>query len=196
MNRAVVVAAAIGLLAAPVSGGAQQRWSVELRTGAAFPTQTLGETDLNPGLGGEGTLAFRFMPHVSAYAGWDWIHFPTDRSFAGPEVDFVETGYAFGVRFEHPIRGEDSGLAYRVSVGGTYNHIEMEDGAGELVADTGHGLGWEVGTGVLMPFGGGVWRVTPGIRYRSLGRDLVVGAATTEVDLTYAALELGVARRF
>jgi hypothetical protein len=195
MNRAIVVATTIGLLAAPVAGGAQQRWSVELRTGAAFPTQTLGGTDLEVGLGGEGTVAFRFMPHVAAYAGWDWIHFPTDQSFAGPGMDFEETGYAIGLRFDHPFRSESTGLAYRIRVGATYNHIEIEDSEGELVADSGHGLGWEIGTGVVMPFGG-AWQFTPGVRYRSLGRDLVLGSASREVDLTYAALELGFARHF
>jgi hypothetical protein len=195
MNRAVVVAAAIGLLAAPGAGGAQQRWSVELRVGAAVPTQTLGGTDLELGLGGEGTVAFRFMPHVSMYVGWDWVHFPTEQSFAGPDMDFEETGYAFGLRFDHPFRGESTGLAYQIRVGATYNHIEIEDSGGELAADSGHGLGWEIGTGVVLPLGG-AWRLTPGIRYRSLGRELVVGSLSQEVDLTYAALELGFARHF
>jgi hypothetical protein len=195
MIRAVVLTAAIASIALPVPGVAQQRWSVELRTGVGFPTQSLGGTDLQMGFGGEATMAYRLIPHVSAYAGWDWIHFSADRSFAGPDVDFEETGYAFGLRFEHPFRGESSGASYRIRAGGTYNHIEIENSAGELAADSGHGLGWEIGTGVVLAFGN-AWRFTPGIRYRSLGRELVLGGVATDVDLTYAALEMGLARHF
>jgi hypothetical protein len=143
----------------------------------------------------EGTVAYRFMPHAAAYAGWDWLHFSSDRSFAGTDMDFEETGYAFGVRFDHPFRGESGGAGYRIRFGGTYNHIEVENAEGDLVADSGHGLGWEIGTGVIFPFGN-AWRITPGVRYRSLGRTLTVGSVESDVDLTYLSFELGFSRHF
>ena len=66
---------------------------------------------------------------------------------------------------------------------------------GEVLADTDHGLGWEIAGGIAYGFGTG-WTLNPGVRYRSLSRDLVIGDATTTVDLRYVALEVGVARRF
>jgi len=168
---------------------------VEFRGGMAVATQNLGGTDLGEGLGFEGTVSYRFMPHLAAYGGWDWLRFPADQSFAGPDVDFEETGYAFGLQFDHPFRGETSGAAYRVRMGATWNHIEIEDADGEIFADSGHGFGWEAGTGVIFPFGD-TWRFTPGLRYRSLARALTVGGTSTSVDLTYLSLELGFARRF
>lgn len=195
MIRASIVAAVVCAAALPRVGEAQQRWSLELRTGAAFATQDLGDADLGEGIGVEGTVAYRFMPHVSAYGGWDWLNFSTDASFAGADAELEETGYAFGLQFDHPFRGETTGAAYRLRAGATWNHIEIEDPDGDVVADSGHGLGWEVGTGVVVPFGD-TWRFTPGVRYRSLGRTLDVGGVPNDVDLTYVSLELGFARRF
>jgi hypothetical protein len=43
---------------------------------------------------------------------------------------------------------------------------------------------------------GGRWSLTPGLRYRSISRDLDIGSVTTTVDLQYIALEFGVALRF
>jgi hypothetical protein len=195
MSRATVVAAAVALQLSSAVLFAQQPWSVELRGGATLPTQQLGGADLENGVGIEGTLAYRFMPHTAAYVGWDWLHFLSRQSFAGPDMDFEETGYAFGLKFEHPFRGETTGAAYRLRFGGTYNHIEIEDSSGNLVTDSGHGLGWEIGTGVILPFGS-AWRVVPGVRYRSLGRTLTFGGVGTDVDLTYVALEIGFSRHF
>jgi hypothetical protein len=99
------------------------------------------------------------------------------------------------VRFDHPFRGESGGAGYRVRFGGTYNHIGVESSNDDLVANSGHGLGREIGTGVIFPFGG-VWRVTPGVRYRSLGRTLTVGSVETDVDLTYVTFGVGFSRHF
>jgi hypothetical protein len=195
MMRALIAAASVAALGLAHESSAQQRWSVELRGGPAFATQRLGGAELEAGFGFEGTGAFRFMPHASAYAGWGWQRFPAETPFGGTDTDFEETGYAFGVQFDHPFRGEIDGAGYRLRLGGTYNHIEVENAAGDRVADSGHGLGWEIGTGVIVPFGD-VWRVTPGLRYRSLGRTLTFGTVDTDVDLTYVSLELGFARRF
>jgi hypothetical protein len=194
MMRALIAAGVAALGLADDSFG-QQRWSVEVRGGPAIATQELGGAELEAGFGFEATGAFRFMPHASAYAGWDWQRFPAETSPAGPDMDFEETGYAFGVQFDHPFRGEIGGAGYRLRLGGTYNHIEVESSSGDRVTDSGHGLGWEIGTGVIVPFGD-AWRVTPGLRYRSLGRTLTFGAAETDVDLTYVSLEVGFARRF
>jgi hypothetical protein len=92
MARPIVVAALAASVLLPSAVQAQARWSIELRGGAAFATRTLASTELEDGIGLEGTVAYRFMPHAAAYAGWDWLHFSSDHSFAGSDMDFEETG--------------------------------------------------------------------------------------------------------
>jgi hypothetical protein len=181
-------------IAAPVT--AQGPWTLDLRAGAALPTQDLGQDEISTGTGFEGSLGYRIMEHVSAYAGWDWHRFAADQSFAGSDVDFEETGYAYGVRFEHPFSGESGGgPAYTLRAGGTYNHLEIENSEGDIIADSGHGAGWEVGAGVTFGLNE-AWRVSPGARYRSLSSDVELGDTTTDVDLRYVALEIGITWSF
>lgn len=174
---------------------AQDPWTLDVRAGVAVPTQDIGEDDLDTGFGFEGTIAYRVLPHLSVYGGWDWHKFGSDASFAGTDADFEETGYAFGLRFEHPFAGESGdGPAFRLRGGATINHLEVEDPNGDLVADSDHGLGWEAGAGITVPLSDD-WQLSPGARYRSLSRDLTIDGVTTEVDLRYVALELGVTWR-
>jgi outer membrane protein with beta-barrel domain len=178
----------------PGTTSAQSRWAFEIRGGAAFATQDLADASLGTGFGFEGTIAYRFQPHLSAYAGWDWHRFPADASLAGADSDFDETGYAFGLLFEHPI-GNSEALAIELRGGGTYNHMEVENSAGDLVTDTGHGLGYEAGAGLALRLND-AWRATPGVRFRSLSRDLEAGGVSTAADLRYVALEVGFSHRF
>ncbi len=198
MLRMVTLATVALTLAPAVVPGAlraQQRWAAEVQANAAFPLEDFGK-DLDTGFGLEGTVSFRFLPHLAVYAGWDWQHFPSSQSFAGTDMDFDETGYAFGMRWQHPFSGEaHRGPALRLRAGGTYDHIEVENADGDIVADSGHGFGWEAGAGVSVPVGAS-WRVTPAMRYRSLSRDVVIGNVTTGVDLRYATLGVGISRTF
>jgi long-subunit fatty acid transport protein len=193
MKHVVTVIIGLVILFASYPVEAQDRWSLEIRSGAAFATQDLGDADLGVGFGFEGTVAYRFMPHLAAYAGWDWCHFSADQSFAGADVDVEETGYAFGLQFVHPLGA--SSLAYFIRAGGILNHIEIENDGRDIVADSKQGLGWEVGAGVVLSLGD-CWRLAPGVRYRSLSRDIEIGVASTPVDLTYLAVEVGLSRSF
>lgn len=172
---------------------AQSRWSVELRGGANFATKDLSDATLNTGFGFEGTAAFRFMPHLSAYGGWGWNQFSADKSFAGADIQFEETGYTFGLRFLHPFGA--SKLHYLVEGGGVANHIEIENKDGDIIADTGHGLGWQIGAGLGIPLSDR-FRITPSIRYRSLSREFEINEVKTAVDLNYLSAGLGFAWLF
>jgi hypothetical protein len=174
---------------------AQERWAVEFSGGAAVPTGDLGDLDLNAGLAFGGTVSVKVMPHLGIYGGWDWVHFSADETGPGGEVDVEETGYVLGLRFEHPFRGEEGLPKFRLQAGGTYKHIELEDEEGELIADSGHGLGWELGAGLVLPLGER-WTATPGFRFRSLSRDLDFGAGGQSVDLRYVTFDVGFAWRF
>lgn len=174
---------------------AQRPWSVELQGGAGFPVGDLEEPLVTgPGVGA--VLAYRFLPHLAVYGGWDWFRFGSGTSFAGNEVDFEETGYVLGLRFEHPLPF-DIGipLAYRIHGGATYKHLELEDADGVIIADSGHGFGWEVGGGLTWDVNPR-WYLSPGVRYRALDRDVDLDDVTNELNLTYWALQLGVGFRF
>jgi hypothetical protein len=187
MRYATTLATAIPLLIATQSAMAQSRWSAELTGDAAIPTRTLAGADLKGG-GGFGLNArYRFQPHLAAYAGWEWHMQQSSELLPGETLDLNDTGYALGLRFEHPMF---SRAAWWVRGGGLVNHIEVEDSRGDIIDDTGHGLGWEVGGGLTIPlstrFG-----LTPGIRYRSLSRDVTVGGATRPSTLSYVSTGLG-----
>lgn len=173
---------------------AAQRATVDLRGAVAAPTGELANADLGVGVGFGATVAWRLQPHLHLYGGWDWMQFSSDDAFAGAKPDFEETGYTLGLRFEHPLRASARTM-YRLEAGATYKHIEVENEDGDLVADTDHGLGYEVGAGLLLPMGQ-TWKFAPTLRSRALSRDFKVGSTTTPADLRYVALELGISRRF
>ena len=187
------IVAVVATVALAGEATAQSRWSMEFRAGGAAPTEQLGGADLDVGMGLEVTGAYRLQPHLHLYGGWGWHDFHADDSFAGADVDVEQTGYAYGLRFEHPFT-ESSELAYRIHFGGTYEHLEIEAGESR-VANTEHGVGWEAGTSLIVPMGT-AWRLTPGVSYRSLSRDIVIGTATTEADLRYVLFDVGLVRRF
>lgn len=196
MNRFTIAVAISSVFVAASPALAQQPWAVELRGGVAVPTADLGEDELDTGLGFEGTIRYNLMPHLAAYAGWDWMHFGADEIVGSGDVDVEATGYALGLRFEHPFSGEAGpGPSYWARAGVLVDHIEIENQEGDLIADSDHGLGWEVGAGVAIGVGE-KGSLTPGVRYRSLSRDLEVDGGEVPVDLRYVTAELGFAWRF
>lgn len=175
---------------------AQDKWSAELRPGINIATQDLGNAELKTGFGFEAAIGYRFMPHMGAYVGWGWNQFKSDNSsFAGTgDTDFEETGYTFGLQFVHPF-SEGSKLSYLLRAGGIYNHIEVENSAGDITADSGHGLGWELGAGISADLGSG-WNLRPQLGYRGLSRDIEIGTTTTDAKLNYIAFGVGVVKIF
>lgn len=171
---------------------AQDRWSIELRPGINIATKKLGSADLKTGFGGEGTVAFRFLPHLAVYAGWGWNKFGSDQQLNGTELEYEETGYTYGLQFTHPIK--DSRMSLMVRAGGLENHIEVENG-NDIIADSGHGFGWQVEGGLVMPLGEKL-RVMPCVRYRSLSRDLTIEGVKTSADLNYLSAGLGLSYIF
>jgi hypothetical protein len=194
MSRRILAALILSTTSSVATLQAQERWEFEFRAGAAVPTEDPANVSLGTGFGFEGTVAYRLQPHLSVYAGWDWHRFPADGAFVGATSDLEETGYAFGMLFEHPV-GRSEVLAIQLRGGGTYNHLEAENNGGDSIGDSGHGLGYEAGVGLAFRMGNS-WRLTPGLRFRSLSRDLEIGSTSLATDLRYVALELGFAGRF
>lgn len=196
MTRTIIGIAALSLatLFQATSLDAQDRWGIELRGNGALATQDAARDSHEYGYGLEGNVQYRFLEHVSAYAGWGWSHFDAVDAIAGPGMELEETGYVLGLRFDHPLRQGWSTSGW-VRTGATYNHLELENASGDIVDDSGHGLGWEFAAGLSVPLHRG-WNMTPGIRYRSLSRDLEVEGMGAPVELQSVAFEVGLVRRF
>lgn len=172
---------------------AQKAWGLEIRPGVNFATKNLSDANLETGFGIEGTVSYRIIPQLSAYAGWGWNRFAAVQSFAGTKNDFEETGYTFGLQFIHPFEKEN--LAYLIELGGVLNHIEVENNNGDVIADSGHGLGWQAGIGLSIQLGQR-FNLIPAVRYRALARDLKIGETTTAVDLNYVSGGIGLSWSF
>jgi opacity protein-like surface antigen len=187
-------AAVLALALVASSAAAQQRTTIDLRATTVTTITDFADADLSAGLGFGGTVAIRLQPHLHVYGGWDWLRFTSDASFAGADRDFEETGYTFGLRFEHPMRAA-SRTSYRLEAGGLYKHVEIENSNGDLVSNSGHGLGFELGAGLLLPLGDS-WRLAPTARLRSHSPSFTIGSVTTDATMRYIGLELGLSRRF
>jgi hypothetical protein len=168
------------LVSMPVQ--AQYKWDASLRGGVNLLTNKLGDDKRNTGAGFEATIGYRLLPPLSVYAGWSWNRFALDQSFAGVKADFEETGYTFGLQYRYPLA--QSNVKLQFGVGGIYNHIEVENTEGNSIGDSGHGLGWQAEAGLLLPLGSRL-SIMPGIRYRSLSRDIEIASTITDFDFNY-----------
>ena len=179
-----------------VSGMAQEkekRFGVELSVGASMATSKPGDASLNPGFGFEGIFHYRFVQHLGVYGGWGWNRFGADNSFAGADVCFEETGYVLGLQYKHPIG--TTPLSYYFRAGGLYNHLEIENAQGEIIGDTGHGLGFQLAAGVDYSLGRN-WSITPGLKFNYLANDVEMEGVTTDLTHNYLSLRIGILKRF
>ncbi len=192
-TKGLLILATITLLSLSSFGQEKEnRFGIELNGGASFATRELGGADLNTGVGFETVFHYRFMNHLGAYAGWGWNKFSTDDTFAGNSVDFEETGYVFGLQFMHPI--STSSLSYYARLGGLYNHIEIEEGD-DIIEDTGHGLGFQIAAGINIPLGSN-WNLNPGLKFNAISGDIDNNGNTTDLDLNYIMIRVGIVKNF
>ncbi len=189
---ALVILLAVLLGSAPLS--AQQAVTFDVRGVAAMNTEDLVDADLGGGFGFGAVVAVRVLPHLNVYGGWDWIRFTPETSFAGSDRDFEETGYTFGLRFEHPFTREST-IRYRLEGGGVYKHVEIENQSGDLLGDSDLDLGFELGAGLVLPLGVS-WALTPVARFRSSTPEVTVGSNLNDGTVRYVAFELGLSRGF
>jgi hypothetical protein len=167
----------------------QDRWRLELRSGDAYATQDLGEVELGRGDGVGVSTEYRFIKRLALFGGWDRFRFNAYESSAPARLDVEETGYAFGLSFEHPVRDKWNPFL-RFRAGGTYCHVETDDQERTL-SDTGHGFGWEAGVGLGFAIGHRVDITAPAIRFRSLSRDVLLNGTNSRADLRYLTIQLG-----
>jgi len=173
---------------------AQQRLSLKVRPGIAFATTEVFEADIHSGLGFEGTVSYRFMPHLYLYGGWGWDSFTATESFAGEDVHFEETGYVMGFQFIHPM-GNDLAFEYFARGGLIIGHIEVESKEGKMLADSGHGGGFQVEAGLFFPLGGR-WHLIPGVKYQTLSREIIFESLQYPIDLNFLSVGVSISCSF
>jgi hypothetical protein len=143
------------------------------------------------GGGFEATFSYQFIEGFTMYGGWGWNSFQSEagqESFAHVE----ETGYRFGIQRIQPL-STTSKLNFLISAGAVWNHLEAENDDGDIIDDSGHGIGWEADLGISIPLSE-KWQIVPGVRYHSLSRELitVTNGAPQPVDLSYMAIVVAV----
>ncbi len=163
---------------------AQGKFNVGFRPSFSFPLKGLATTELNRGGGFEATFSYRFVPSFAAYAGWGWSTFKPKESIS--IAHFQERGYRFGLQFIQPF-GAESKLKVLLSAGAIVNNIETKNDEGDIIDDSGHGMGWEVDAGLSIPLSDS-WQMVPGIRYHALPREITNGGNVESVDLNYLSI--------
>ncbi len=171
----------------------EKRFGVELNGDVSFVSSDLAGASLNTGLGFEAILQYRFMPFTSVYGGWGYSHFNSENSFAGADTDFEQTGYILGLQFKHPIG--NSPVSYFVRAGLLYSHIEMENNNGDIISDTGHGVGWQAAAGIEVSLGKN-WSLAPGLKYNWLSGETDFEDANYQLDHRYVSARIGIIKRF
>jgi hypothetical protein len=189
MRSTMVITVLIMTLFMARMAQAQGKLNATFRPSANFPVKDLGTTELKNGGGFEVNFSYRFLYQLSAYAGWGWSSF-SPKGSENIVSHYEENGYRFGLQFIQPLSSE-SKLNLHLSAGGVGHHIEAENEEGDIIDDSGHGIGWEVEAGLSIPVSKR-WQIVPGIRYHSLSREMMIGTTKESVDLSYVSVGVGV----
>ena len=183
---------ALALLLAVGPVRAQDRVTLELRGGANINSDQFATTDLGTGVGFEGALGVRILPDLSVYGGWAWQQHRAKSQLFGTSADVGDNGYTFGLRYVVPMTTRARPW---VRAGGLYNHAEIENSDGSLVADSEHTLGWEAGGGLEIPLNA-AWSLTPGVRYRRLEPKVRRGGTESSNTLSDVTFDVGMVLKF
>jgi len=172
---------------------AQPQWTAEVRGGVNVALEEFAGVDLETGAGLELGLGVRVAPDLFVYGAWDWNNRFAKTPLFGTTADVEDTGYAFGLRYVAPVSSRANPW---VRAGGLFNHVEIEDeDAGDLVADSEHTLGFEVGGGLDVAFNDR-WSLTPGVRYRRFEPKVRFGGTESSATLSYVSFDVGIALKF
>lgn len=188
LTRIIASLAGITLLFCSVELEAQDKWSLTIKPAVNVPAKEIQGTELATGYGIDGSLSYGITDFLALNAGWGWNKFSADNSFAGNDMDFEATGYTLGIQFNYPTT--PSKITYSVGVGGIYNHIEIENSNGDIVADSGHDLGAQVEAGISIK-AGNHFALVPFARYRALSNEFNMDQTTQAFKLQYFSAGLG-----
>ena len=122
-----------------------------------------------------------------------WNHFRPNIHLRVWTSPLEETGYIFGLQFKQNLPG--SPVSCFVRGAGLYNHLETENSDGNVISDSGHGLGWQVAGGFDIPLST-KWSITPGVKFNTLRRDTEYEGISHELNHRYVSVRVGFLRRF
>lgn len=191
-----VLLAAVLLTILPASLMAQkdeQRGGFEVNGGLSASVPSPGETVNSVGAGAEALIHWRVVNYVGVYGGWGYNAFRNEFEPAGHRCDFEETGYVLGLQYKRPF--DSTGAQVFIRGGLQYKHIEIEDPTGELLFDTTHGFGWQLGLGVDFPLGEN-WSLVPELKYSSLPENWGPATAYSIPDRNYFSVRMGILKKF
>ncbi len=184
--------ALVFILLLVVQVGAQEkemsRFSFEFASGIVVPTKKINDSNFDVGLGFDGLFLYRVISKWGVFAGWGWNKMEVEESYVGKGVCYDETGYVFGIQYSNRVGKKP--LSYYLRGGGLHKHIEIEKSDGEIIDDTGHGLGWQVGGGILYSLNK-KWGLTTGVNYSSLVRETDLIGSEKEINYKYVSLKIG-----
>lgn len=195
MKTKVLVAAAL-IATLPLSLTAQseeKRGAFEINGGIALSAAFPGDVINNIGAGAEALFHYRVARHFGLYGGWGYNAFRSEYGPANNRCDFEETGYIIGLQYKRPL--EFANVSFFVRGAFQYKHIEVEDPSGELLFDTTHGPGGQVGFGLDLPLSE-KWSVVPELKFSTLSS--VDGNVTADQipDRNYFSARIGILKRF
>ena len=198
ISKSRLVVALIGLtllifVCNSVFGQTQKRWNIEVRPSVNIANQKAGGAELNTGFGAEATVGYLLFENFGVYGGWSWNKFDANRSFAGDNVQFTESGYSLGLCFIHSF--DSSNVQFLVRSGLVYSEIGLNNSEGNLINKTKPGLGWQVEAGFSFVITSN-FNLVPTVRFHTLTRDLKIGDSSSPISLKYVSLGLGGQWRF
>lgn len=176
-----------------IPGIAQEKWTFTFRPGINFLTQDISDSNTKTGYGFDFTGNYRVLNYVDVYAGWGWNQFNGGDFLSTKNSTINLNGFSLGFRYLHPIK--DSAIAYSLMAGAIYEHLEVEYPAGEITAESGHDLGWQIGGGLSYTFGEN-WMLRPELRYRALSAAIDLPSESNDINLNYISFGIGLGFSF
>lgn len=195
MKSKIIILAILGVIIAntAIAQNNKGKFGIELNGNVSVYSSKLHESSLNTGLGFEVLGSYRFMPYTSVYGGWGFNHFSAEESFAGPDMDFEQTGYILGLQLNYPL--EKTPVSLFLRAGMLYSHIETENKDGMIISDTGHGVGYQIATGFEVDMGK-KWSVAPGLKFNSLSGETLIEGTNYQLEHRFISARVGIIKRF
>jgi hypothetical protein len=82
-----------------------------------------------------------------------------------------------------------------VRAGALYCHIETENNSGDIISDTGHGIGWQGAAGIEVSMGRN-WSLAPGLKYNWLSGETGFEGTNYQLDHRTVSARIGIIKRF
>ena len=169
-----------------------KRFGFEISAGPSIATRNFVD-GLKTGFGYDGAFHLRVLPRTGIYGGWGYNWFSTSTGSSVTDRDYEETGYVLGLQYKHLFYR--SANSWFLRGGAIWNHIEVENDNGEILADSGHGFGFQFAAGIDVDLGRS-WSLTPVVKYNNLSRYLDEAGEGMNLNYNYLSVRIGILKNF